>query len=259
MNTGLAILSGILALLGLAALWFWKKFRDETALMAATQTSRASDIASLAPGTVVEVKGTIRCDAPLAGEFSQRACVYSLSVIEREEVRVRDGKRERHTVTERSTERHAPFYVEDASGRVLVRPEGASVEAVEVFNESGNTTAESVISLATSLLGAGSQDRRFKESILAPDIPVYVLGTVLEAGVIGAAPRGAKIKQFIVTYKSEEERASSSRTTAIILLVIAVALFAGAAASLYAALPPSGGAAVQRTSLGPRVAPALGS
>jgi hypothetical protein len=94
MNTGLLILAGILALLGLVCLWFWEKY--ELALMAATPTRSAADAARLAPGTLVQVTGTICCAAPLSGEFSKQACVYSKSEIEREEVRWRDGKRETH-------------------------------------------------------------------------------------------------------------------------------------------------------------------
>jgi hypothetical protein len=235
MNWGFAVVGGVLTLLGLGCLWFWKKARDEIALMAGTETSRAADVGALPAGTLVEVKGTIRCNAPIAGEFSQQLCVYSKSVVERQEERWRDGKRETHTVTERSTERHAPFYVEDESGRVLVSGEGASVTAVSVFDESGNTTAESVISMATSLLGAGSSDRRFRESILAPDIPVYVLGTVQADGTIGKAPSGAKAKEFIVTHESEEERTKSSNITGVVLLLIGLALLGGAAASFYGA------------------------
>jgi E3 Ubiquitin ligase len=232
MNPAFAIASGVAALLGLLCLWFWKKYRDEVALMAATPTSRAADVAALAPGTIVEVKGTIRCAAPLSGEFSRKTCVYSKSEIERKEERWKDGKRETHYVTESSVERHAPFQVEDASGRVPVRGDGASVEAVQVYNENANTTAESVVSTVLSLTGQGNYERRYKESILAPDIPVYVLGTVQQGGVIGAAPHGAKIKEFIITYKSEEERTRSSGRTAMVLLIIGVVLFIGAAVSL---------------------------
>ena len=134
MNPAFAAFGGIVALLGLACLWFWRKFRHETALMAATQTSRAADVAALPPGTIVEVTGTIRCEAPLTGEFSKRSCVYYKSEIERERVRWRDGKRETETVTEYNVERHAPFHIEDSSGRVLVRGDGASFEAVRVLN-----------------------------------------------------------------------------------------------------------------------------
>lgn len=233
MNTGLMVLSGILLLLGVGCLWFWKKFRDEIAVMNATPTSRAADVAALAPGTITEVKGVVRCDAPLTGEFSQRRCVYYKAEIEREEKRWRDGKREIHTVTEYSSERHAPFHVEDASGRVLVRGEGASVEALEVFSRSGNSAAEDVVSIATSLMGQGSQDRHMKESAIEIDTAVYVLGTVGEDGVIGAAPRGAAVKEFIITHKTEEERAQSSRMMEIIMMGAAVAFFIAAAVVFY--------------------------
>lgn len=235
MNPGFAVVSGIAVLLGLGCLWIWRKFRREVALMGATKTSRAADVVRLAPGTVVEVKGAIRCGAPLTGEFSGRTCVYCKSEIERKETRWRDGKSETHYTTEHRSERHAPFEVEDDSGRVPIRAEGASVEAVEVYDESGNTVSESLLSLATSVLGVGSHDRRFREHILAPDTLVYVLGTVQEGGAVGAAPAGARTREFIVTYKSEEERTRSSRTMATVLLVVAVVLFAVAAAALYAA------------------------
>ncbi|KAB2875829.1 MAG: hypothetical protein F9K43_02065 [Bauldia sp.] len=235
MNPGFAVVSGIAVLLGLGCLWIWRKFRREIALMTATETSRAAGVAKLPIGAVVEVKGVVRCDEPLTGEFSGKTCVYFKSEIERKEVRWRDGKRETHYTTEHSSERHAPFEVEDDSGRVPIRAEGASVEAVEVYNESGNTVSQSLLSLATSLLGVGSQDRRFREHILAPDHRVYVFGTVQEGGAIGAAPAGARTKEFIVTYKSEEERTRSSRTLATVLLVVVIALLAIAAAALYAA------------------------
>jgi hypothetical protein len=235
MNWGFIAVSGVLVLLGLVCLWFRHKFREEVAVMAATPTSRAADVKTLAPGSVVEVKGTIRCAAPLTGEFSKRPCVYVRSVVERKETRWRDGKRETYYTNERTTELHAPFEVEDDSGRVPVRGQGASVEAVEVFNESGNTGVDTAVSVVLAVAGAGSHERRFKESILAPDIPVYVLGSVVEGGAIGAPPQGAKIKEFIITHKTEEERARSSTTTATILLVVGCVLFAGAVASLVAA------------------------
>jgi hypothetical protein len=235
MNPGFAIAAGVIALIGLICLWFWKKFRDEVALMAATPIGRAADIAKAASGTLVAVAGIVRCAAPISGEFSKQRCVYAKSEIEREEVTYRDGKRETRWVNERTTERHAPFEVEDASGRVTVNAEGASVEAVEVYNQSGNTVAEDVLSIGLSLLGAGRYDRRFKEHILAPDIPVYVLGTTIAGGGIGAAPRGAKVKEFLITYKSEAEREKSSGRIALIMLIIAIVLFAGALWALWAA------------------------
>jgi hypothetical protein len=235
MNWGFLVASGICALLALGALWFCRQFRREVALMAATPTSRAADVAALAPGTMVEVKGTIRCTKPMTGSFSQRLCVYAKSEIERKETRYRDGKTETHYVTESSVENHVPFYVEDASGSILVQPHGASIEAMQVYNQSGNTAAQSIVSLGMSIAGMGSQDRRYKESILAPDIPVYVLGTVQQGGAIGQAPPDAEVKEFIITHKSEESRARSSKIWAAILMIAAVLLIAGAVWALWAA------------------------
>ena len=53
MNWGFIAVSGVLVLLGLVCLWFWHKFREEVAVMAATPTSRAVDVKTLAPGSVV--------------------------------------------------------------------------------------------------------------------------------------------------------------------------------------------------------------
>lgn len=236
MNWGFVVAAGIAALLALGALWFFRSLRREVALMTATPTSSAAEVAKLAPGTVVEVKGTIRCTKPMTGSFSQRLCVYAKSEIERKETRWRDGKSETRYVTESSVENHVPFYVEDASGSILVQPQGASVEAVQVYNESGNTAAQSIVSLGMSLAGMGSQDRRFKESILAPDIAVYVLGTVIQGGAIGAAAADAAVKEFIITHKSEEARIRSSKIWAAVLLIVAILLGAGAVWALWAAV-----------------------
>ena len=70
----------------------------------------------------------------------------------------------------------------------------------------GNRTSAVNVTRDGFTVGAGRYDRRFKEHILAPDIPVYVLGTTIAGGGIGAAPRGAKVKEFLITYKSEAER-----------------------------------------------------
>jgi hypothetical protein len=235
MNWGFLFFTVVLAVLGAVCLYFRRKYQSEIALMAAIETSRAGDVAKIPEGTLVEVKGTIRCDAPLTGQFSELPCVYSRSTIEREERRRKDGQDETTYHTESDVENHAIFWVEDASGRVAVDCQGASVEAPMVHDRTGNKTlAGSVASLAVGLLGGLSTAYRYREYILAPDQPVYVLGTTRSGGGIGAASPQAARSEFIVTHKSEEERAKSSRTTTIILLVVAVLLFAGAAASLWA-------------------------
>ena len=53
--------------------------------MAALETSGAGSIATMAPGTLVEVKGTLRVRTPLIAEFSRQPAAYYKSEIEREE------------------------------------------------------------------------------------------------------------------------------------------------------------------------------
>jgi hypothetical protein len=66
-------------------IWQWLKAGRELGLMRSTDTSKASDVPGKPPGTLVELKGTLRSHAPLKGEFSGSECVYY-------------GNNERHTV-----------------------------------------------------------------------------------------------------------------------------------------------------------------
>src|SRR4051812_12445119 len=151
--------------------------------MAATQTSKASDVAKLAPGTIVEVKGNLRCQAPLKGEFSQETCAYFWAKTDREEVyyeRDSQGRNERKTRTQtiHSNIRFAPCLVQDQSGAVALNVDGAEVEGEQVVNrrereQQGVTSV--LVSLAT---GGGGGDLIHTETILRLDIPIYVLGEV---------------------------------------------------------------------------------
>lgn len=236
MNWGLFAVAVMCAAGGGACLYFRRSYGREIALMAATQTSRAADVAGLPAGSLVEVKGTIRCAQPFNAQFSGRACVYSRSKVERRERRQRDGRTETHYVTESDVENRVLFDVEDESGRVSVDSAGASVEAPEVYNQDANTGVGQIAAIAADLLGGTSMRYRHRENILAPDVPIYVLGTVQPGGRIGAAPPNASARDFIVTHESEEQRTSSSHTTMIILAVLAGLLFVGAAVAIYFAL-----------------------
>src|SRR4051812_2089486 len=119
--------------------WYRSRVGGERALMAATQTSRAADVARLVPGTIVEVKGNLRCQAPLRGEFSKEPCAYFFAKTDREEVyyeRDSQGRSERKTRTQtiHSNIRFAPCLVQDQSGTVAINIEGADVEGEQAFN-----------------------------------------------------------------------------------------------------------------------------
>jgi hypothetical protein len=239
------IVAAIAAVAGVALLWWRSRVGRELAVMMATETSRAADIKSKAPGTLVEVKGTLRADALLKGEFSQRECVYYRALLEREyerETTDADGKRDTQREFDTLTDnvRFSPCFLDDASGSVALDFTGAKVEAPQVQRTYERAGAAG--SIIGGLLGAAGTTlgHRYTEWAIAAGVPVYVLGSVTAAGGIGAAP--ATSNPFVVSYKSEEERTRSLGRTRIWQVAGAVACFALAAVLLYWALQPGASA-----------------
>ena len=98
------------------------------------------DIAATAPGTLVEVKGTLRVREPLAAEFSQKPAAYFRSEIEREETYYErnskgESQRRTRTTTIYKTMKYGSCLIQDESGRVGIDFDGATVEAVQTLNE----------------------------------------------------------------------------------------------------------------------------
>jgi hypothetical protein len=245
-NHGLVYLAVALVVLGLLCLWWRRSTSGAITLTTATPTSKAADIAKLAPGTLVKVKGTVRCAKPLIAEFSQQPCVYFRSEIEREEVyydRDSDGKERRNTrkTSLHSNIQYAPCVVEDDSGTVAVDLEGADIEAIEAVSGYGypaNSKAGAVAlgTVANAFVAVASvvseQDIRHWERVLAVDIPVYLMGEVHPGGTIGKHAKGSHNKTFVFSYKSEAERIKDLGSTMTLALWLAIILFAAAAATL---------------------------
>jgi hypothetical protein len=238
LNTALLIWASLAAVVGAGCLWWRRSSAKEAALMASTPTSSAADVKRVAPGTLVEIKGTLRCAAPLTSEFSQQSCAFFKAEIIREEVwheNDSQGKRQRRTrnTTLHSNLKHAPCLIEDQSGTVVVDLQDATVEGIEALNElrqPGNTLV-SVIATVASIAGTSVHERH-KEVILPADIPVYLLGEVRADGSIGAPAKGSSNKTFLISNKTEEERASDIGSSMTLALWLAIASFAAAAGLL---------------------------
>jgi len=240
MNLILGICAAVAAAIGVGLLWWRSRAGREMALMASLETSGAGSIATLAPGTMVEVKGTLRVRQPLAAEFSGQPAAYYKCEIEREETyytRDSDGKsrRETRTTIVYSNMKYGQCLVEDQTGKVGLDFEGAEVEAVQTVNEPTSdpsataTGAMAVIGGVLSAVSGNRYDFRRKENMLAPDIAVYVLGEVQPGGLVGKPAKGSKNKTFVISHKSEEERTKSLSSTRFWLMVIAIVLFVAAA------------------------------
>ena len=119
---------------GGALLYFRNKNKQKAVLMGQTEASNASDVSGLSPGTLVEVKGTLRCEEPLTSEMANETCAYYSSKIVREYLERRDHDGDEGVGSDRRSEvvaqneQFVPFTVEDATGRVPVNGEGAEVD-----------------------------------------------------------------------------------------------------------------------------------
>ena len=241
MNIVLAVFAGIAALIGLGLAWWRWRVMRELRVMSSVDVSGAGTVASMAPGQVVEVAGTLRVREPLTAEFSGQPAAYYKCEIEREEVyyeRDSQGRQERRTrtTTVYSNMKYGQCLVEDTTGRVGVDFDGADVEAVQTVNEPcappGQTQMSGVIGGVLSALANSNSTYRRKENILAPDVPVFVLGEVMEGRLIGKPSKGSHNKIFVISHKSKEERTTSLTKTARWLLIFIVLCFAAAAGLL---------------------------
>ncbi len=224
----LAVIALAFAAAAVVCIWYWHKQGQEIALMAATETSRVAELSARPVGSVVELKGILRCHEPLTAEFSGQPSVWYRALIEREIVYYQKnskGQSERRTRREKVSDnvRSAACTIEDDSGSVALSFHDATVEAEETVRryDPAATSAGSIVGdLVGSALGTGS-DRglHYTETALLPDRPIYVLGTVLPGGRVGRAQDGRA--PFVISYKSEEERARSLGRSRLLLLVAA--------------------------------------
>lgn len=236
----------ILAPSGGFLLWSWRAQHKDIVLMRATETTPAAGVAKLAPGSLVEVKGRLRCAAPVTGKLSNNPCAHFVATVERDyEVVQHDAGRKttyhvRKTEIVQSTTLFAPFEIEDHSGRAKVLPADAVIEGIAAVDRHDTPDRESGESAMQAALGNTSGDRtlgfRYKEMHLPLDVDVYVLGVVGENGCIGAPPAEAKDQRFLISVKSEETRAAELGSASKVMLGLGVACLVGAAVSLGSAV-----------------------
>ena len=228
----LLLFAVIFVVAGIVLLYFRNKNKQKAALMGQTETSSASDASGLSPGTLVEVKGTLRCEELLTSEMAGKRCAYYSSQVMREYLERDydddDVGSDRRSEVVAHNEQFAPFMVEDSTGSVAVSAEGAEMDAKQVVNRfDRNTGSEGPsISLGGTTIHLGGGERtlgyRYTETILPVDAPVYVLGTVQQGGGIGT-PSGDEEHRFVVSHRSEEALGQSLGKTVLWLGVGGIA------------------------------------
>lgn len=203
-----------------------RRSKHKLGIIEQVETSLSADVRG---GQYVELKGEVECERPLTTPAGKIQCAYYEFVKERERA-VADEEGEttvkRDVVT--SERRSVPFYLRDSSGRILIEPEKASIEAMDTYSRYIPATRprESLASKALELAGDVAKDVIFDERRRKPESaflgtsvkeravkigqPVYVLGEVkkIEKELVVTKPGGGP---FIITCKSEEEMTKAIR------------------------------------------------
>ncbi len=251
MNQGIVVIGiGLLLIVvGIVAGVVGRLAARKVRVMTATKTSRLGDLlpsfeavreelggSSSEMHQTVELKGHVACDAPVVGELSKQTAAVVHTRVSREvevlqRTRDKNGRTQerwvRSTEHVHSNEVEAPFFLDDGTGRVRIRPAGANLDLTEVVDrfEQPTTVEQSSGSISlgsfsfsfSTTLGSGKRTigYRFQESILPLNAELYVLGELSDTGD-GLAVRDSDRddRPFIVSTKGEESLVRSGKSTA---------------------------------------------
>ncbi len=210
----LAAAGGVLALL---LAWNSLRLLRRRRLIADIPTSKAEGVFI----GLVELKGRAECGRPLTSYLAATSCVhYAWSVEEHwsrtvtETVRDADGKTRTQTRTESGWKTVAEggerisFYVVDETGAVRVVPDGAKVEAVEVFSRSCRRGDDLYYGKGPPTSVADStQERRFREQAVPLGAALYVVGQAREREDVVAPEIAASADAplFLISTRTEEQ------------------------------------------------------
>lgn len=261
------IIGLVLMVIGVILIFVQKGQKARAGHITLVETSTCADLAQscqdvageIGPGSFradAEVKGTIEPAQELRSEIRGEPCIYYHTRVEREYEEddwETDSEGRRKRVTHRrsevmsDTERREKFYVRDATGRVLVNPEGAALDPLEIVEEfqPGGPSEDGALlrfgNFSLSLGGMLGGNRRtlgyrYQEWIVPINRQVYVLGQATDSSGELCIERPTEgDKSFIISLKSEEQLLAAAKGSArwaglsagILLAVGAVLLVVG--------------------------------
>ena len=207
-------LGGLLSVVCL--LLAFKNLRRER-LIDALPTSRALGVFI----GLVEMKGAAESEAPLCSRLAEADCVhYEWQVEEQwrrekyETVTDSDGKSRRELKTESGWTTVAQggetqaFYVKDATGAILVHPQGAEIDPQTVFNRSCGPDDDVYYGKGPANdIPDSTHRRKFLERAIRLHAPVYVVGKARERRDIVAAEiaKDEQAALFLISARTEKD------------------------------------------------------
>jgi len=156
--------------------------RRQKAMQSEMAKTSVVPISQLQAGTQAEVYGTARVAQPLVTPFSKRECVYYQYKLERQtETRGADGRTQTHWETIAQDRQSIPFWIEDASGKVAVNPDGADIDAQKIGEQFVQENDIVHLPIFTSVRASLGVSTRATEQALFANTPVYAMGSVTQA------------------------------------------------------------------------------
>lgn len=241
-------LSILLPLLTLLCLWRSHATNRRRRLIGNLPTSKTQGVFI----GLVELKGTAECETPVTSFLAEATCVhYRYSITERWEREVvetytdSEGKTQTRTriesgwTTVDSGGDETPFYLQDDTGVVLVRPDGADIRPLTLFSE----TCGPMSSLYYGKGPAGGVAnstfvRSFTEQGIPLHHPLFVIGQAKEREDV-VAPELAHDHQsplYLVTVETEEQVLKRMGFSLHFLNILGIALAGGAAVAIATAI-----------------------
>lgn len=185
---------------------------------------------------LVETRGVVESDAPITAELSGERCAhYRMEVTERYEetyverdanghdvVRTRTG-----STTVASNTNTARFFVSESGGRVLVQPEGATLDTTQILDRFEPAGLGGSITFGTFSMptGTAAANRRvlgyhYAEWILPLGSTVFVVAQASDqGGELSLRKPEDKSKPFVVSLKSKEQVTGAMESKARWMLV----------------------------------------
>lgn len=239
------LIAGIILIVVAIILFFVRRSQQARHLdIRFAQTTTAKDLVELAKSVQegvgraggfrqpVELKGTIQSETELLSEIAKVPCVYYRADVTREyeevytetnpETKQVERKTRRLNEAVSSNSRMVNFYLQDATGKVLVNPKGAElgretvVDRFEAYRPGGSGSiafGDFHFTLPGSFSSGGTLGYRFHEEILPVGRSAYILGEASDSSSQLIVQKPAEKGRFIISLKSEEELVRSAATT----------------------------------------------
>lgn len=185
---------------------------------------------------LVEVKGTAEAAEPLTCHLAGARCVHHAWTVDESWSRLvtettTDSKGRRVTRTRResgwTTVAHGggqiPFYMRDDCGVLLVRPDGATIEPLTVFDETcGRGEALYYAKGPAGAVANSDHQRRFHEVAIPLHTPVYVMGRARERADMVAAEIAAdkEAPMFLISTRTEKQISGGHRLGFWVLVIL---------------------------------------